>query len=93
MILIRTVLFKASFSPRTGHIVENRLPLNCSQCYVGSISTEEFTIPRKDLEIKLCTCGLLAEILIRAVLFKPVFLQDQAILLKSAADSIVGIVM
>ena len=47
---------------------------------------EDFTLPRRDLEIKLCKCGLLAEILIRAVLFKPVFLQDQAILLKSAAD-------
>ena len=32
----------------------------------------------------MCTCGLLAEIHIRAVLFKSVFLQDQAILLKSA---------
>ena len=37
--------------------------------------------------------GLLAVILIRTVLFKPVFLQDQAILLKSAPDSIVGLVM
>ena len=35
-------------------------------------------------EIKLCKCGLLAVILIRTVLFKPVFLQDQGILLKSA---------
>ena len=51
---------------------------------------KDFTLPRRDLEIKLCKYGLLAVILIRAVLFKPVFLQDQAILLKSA---LVGIVM
>ena len=37
--------------------------------------------------------GLLAVILIRTVLFKPVFLQDQDILLKSAPYSIVGIVI
>ena len=42
---------------------------------------KDFTLPRSDWEIKLCKCGLLAVILIRTVLFKPVFLQDQAILL------------
>ena len=54
---------------------------------------KDFTLPSSDREIKLCKCGLLAAIPIRTVLFKPVFLQDQAILLKSAADPIVGIVM
>ena len=54
---------------------------------------KDFTLPRSDWEIKLCKCGLLAVILIRTVLFKPVFLQDQAILLKSAPNSIVGMVM
>ena len=42
----------------------------------------DFPLPRRDLEIKLCKCGLLAVILIRRVLFKPVFLQDQGISLK-----------
>ena len=51
--------------------------------YVGSISMKDFTLPRRDFEIKLCKCGLLALILIRTVLFKPVFLQDQAISLES----------
>ena len=58
---------------------------------------KDFTLPRRDLEIKLCKYGLLTVILIRTVLFKPVLkspLLDQAILLKSAhIDSIVGIVM
>ena len=45
---------------------------------------KDFTLPRRDLEIKLCKCGLLAVILIRTVLFKPVFLQDQGISLISA---------
>ena len=92
-ILIRAVLFKASFSPRSGHIVEIGSALNCSHCYVGSISTKDFTLPRRDLEIKLCKCGLLAEILIRAVLFKPVFLQDQSHIVEIGSDLIVGIVM
>ena len=52
---------------------------------------KDFTLPRRDFEIKLCKCGLLALILIRTVLFKPVFLQDQAISIGSA--SIVAIVM
>ena len=75
---------QASFSPRSGHIVKIGSELNCRHCYVGSISMKDFTLPRRDLEIKLCKCGLLAVILIRTVLFKPVFLQDQGILLKSA---------
>ena len=62
-----------SFSPRSSNIVRQ----------VGSISMKDFTLPRRDFEIKLCKCGLLALILIRTVLFKPVFLQDQAISLKS----------
>ena len=76
---------QASFSPRSGHIVNIAPRLNCRHCYVGSISMKDFTLPRSDWEIKLCKCGLLAVILIRTVLFKPVFLQDQAILLKSAS--------
>ena len=54
---------------------------------------KDFTLPRRDFEIKLCKCGLLALILIRTVIFKPVFLQDQAISLESATELIVGIVM
>ena len=45
---------------------------------------KDFPLSRRDLEIKLCKYGLLAEILIRTVFFKQTFLQDQAILLKSA---------
>ena len=44
---------------------------------------KDFPLPRRDLEIKLCKCGLLATILISTVLFKPVFPQDQVIFLKS----------
>ena len=54
---------------------------------------KDFTLPRRDFEIKLCKCGLLALILIRTVLFQPVFLQDQAISLKSDPESIIGIDM
>ena len=56
---------------------------------------KDFTLshPRRDFEIKLCKCGLLALILIRTVLFKTVFLQDQAISLKSDPSQFVGIVM
>ena len=71
---------QASFSPRSSHIVEIGESI---VGYVGSISMKDFTLPRRDFEIKLCKCGLLALILIRTVLFKPVFLQDQAISLKS----------
>ena len=34
---------------------------------------KDLTLLRRDLEIKLCKCGLLAEILIRAVLCKANF--------------------
>ena len=54
---------------------------------------KDFTLPCRDFEIKLCKRGLLALILIRTVFFKTVFLQDQAISLKSAPESIVGIDM
>ena len=37
--------------------------------------------------------GLLAVILIRTVLFKPVFLQDSGHIVQIGSDSIVGIVM
>ena len=53
---------------------------------------KDFTLLRRDLEIKLCKYGLLAVILIRTVLFKPVFLQDQAILLKSALTQLQALV-
>ena len=52
----------------------NRIWINCRYWYVGSISMKDFTLPRRDFEIKLCKCGLLALILIRTVLFKPDFL-------------------
>ena len=45
---------------------------------------KDFTLPRRDYEIKLWKCGLLAVILIRTVLFKPGFPQDQITLVKSA---------
>ena len=64
---------QASFSPRSGHIVKIGIRLNCRHCYVGSISMKDFTLPRRDLEIKLCKYGLLAVILIRTVLFKASF--------------------
>ena len=54
---------------------------------------KDFTLTRRDLEIKLCKFGLLAAILIRTVRFKPGFLQDQASIVKIASYSIVGIVM
>ena len=54
---------------------------------------KDFNLPRRDFGIKLCKYGLLALILIRTVLCKPVFLQDQAISLELAPESIVGIVM
>ena len=66
----------------------NRLRVNCTRCYVGSLSMKDFTLPRGDFEIKLCKCGLLALILIRTVLFKPVFLQDHAISLESAPSQL-----
>ena len=72
-----------SFSPRSSNIVEIGSGVNCRHCYVGSISMKDFTLPRRDFDVKLCKCGLLALILIRTVLFKPVFLQDQAISVKS----------
>ena len=45
---------------------------------------KDFTLPSRELEIKLCKCRLLAVILFRTVLYKPVFLQDHGISLKSA---------
>ena len=47
---------------------------------------KDFTLPRRDLGVRIVQFGLLAVVLIRTVLmkdFKPVFLQDQAIMLKS----------
>ena len=83
VIIILTFLFKPVFS-KIKPYCKNRLLLNCRHCYVGSISMKDFTLPRRDLEIKLCKCRLLAVILIRTVLYKPVFLQDHGISLKSA---------
>ena len=45
---------------------------------------KDFTPPPQRFVDKIVQFGLLAVILTRAVLIKPVFLQDQAILLKSA---------
>ena len=46
---------------------------------------KDFTLPRRDLEIKWCKCGLMAVILISTVLFKPGFsAKIRLILLKSA---------
>ena len=75
---------QASFSSRSSNIVGIGSESIVRHCYVGSLSMKDFTLPRRDFEIKLCKCGLLALILIRTALFKPVFLQDQAISLKSA---------
>ena len=77
-IQIRTVLFKSFFLQDQSISLESD-PSNCRHYYVGSISMKDFTLPHRDFEIKLCKCGLLALILIRTVLFKPVFNQDQAI--------------
>ena len=49
---------------------------------------EDFTLPRRDLEIKLCKCGLLAVILIRTALFKP-----SGHIVKIGSYLIVGMVM
>ena len=53
---------------------------------------KDFTLPRRDFEIKLCKCGLLALILIRTVLFKAVFPRSSHIV-GIGSESIVGIVM
>ena len=67
--------------------------VNCRHSYVGSISMKDFTLPRRDFEIKLCKCGLLALILIRTVLFKPVFNPRPSHIVGIGSESIVGIVM
>ena len=54
---------------------------------------KDFPLPRRDLEMKLCKCGLLAVILIRTVLFKPVFLRRSGHIIKIGSVSIVGIAM
>ena len=87
LILIRTVLCSQFFFKIMPYRW-NRLRVNCRQCYVDSISMKDFTLPCRDFEIKLCKCGLLALILIRTVLFKSVFLQDQAISLESAPSQL-----
>ena len=53
---------QASFSSRSSHIVGID-SVNCRYCYVGSISMNDFTLPRRDFEMKLCKCGLMALIL------------------------------
>ena len=87
LILFRTVLFKPVFS-KTEPYRWNRFRVNCRHSFVGSISMKDFTLSRRDFEIKLCQCELLALILIRTVFFKPVFLQDQGISLESAASQL-----
>ena len=53
---------------------------------------KDFTLPRRDLEIKLCKCGLLAVILIRTVLFKASFSPRSGHIVEIGWHSIVGIV-
>ena len=74
---------QASFSPRSRYIVEMDYESIVRIVMIGSISIKDLPLPRRDFEIKLCNCGLLALILIRPVIFMPVFLQDEAISLKS----------
>ena len=79
VILIRTVRFKPVFLQDQAILLKDS---NSSRhWYIGSIS-KDFTLPRRDLEIKLYKCGLLAVILIRTVLFKPVCLNDQGHIVK-----------
>ena len=92
LILIRTVLFKPVFL-KIKPYRWNWLRVNCRHCYVGSISMKDFTVPLRDFEIKLCKCGLLALILIRTVLFKPVFPPRSSHIVGIGSESIVGIVM
>ena len=54
---------------------------------------KDFTLPRRDLEIKLCKCGLLALILIRAVLFKASFSPRSGHIVEIGSHSFVFIVM
>ena len=54
---------------------------------------KDFTLPRGDLEIKLCTCGLLAEILTPRCPLQASLSPRSGHIVKIGADSIVGIVM
>ena len=54
---------------------------------------KDFTLPGRDIEIKLCKCGLLALILIRTVIFKPVFSPRSSHIVEIGSESIVGIIM
>ena len=54
---------------------------------------KDFTLPRRDLEIKLCKYGLLAVILIRTVLFKASFSPRSGHIVEIGSHSIVVIVM
>ena len=87
LIRIRTVLFKPVFSKIKPSRC-NRLRVKCRHCYVDSIPRKDIILPCRDFEIKLCKCGLLALFLIRTVLFKQVFLQEQAISLESAPSQL-----
>ena len=53
---------------------------------------KDFTLPRRDFEIKLCKCGLLALILIRTVSSSQFFSRSSNIV-GIGSESIVGIVM
>ena len=53
---------------------------------------KDFTLPRGDLEIKLCECGLLAVILIRTVLFKASFSPRSSHIVEIGYHSVVVIV-
>ena len=50
---------------------------------------KDFTLPRRDLEIKLCKYGLLAVMLIRTVLFKASFSPRTGHIVEIGSHSIV----
>ena len=54
---------------------------------------KDFTLPRRDFEIKLCKCGLLALIRIRTVPFEASFSPRSSHIVEIGSESIVGIVM
>ena len=54
---------------------------------------KDFTLPRRDFEIKLCKCGLLALILIRTVHLQASFSPRSSHIVGIGSELIVGIVM
>ena len=84
---IRTVLFKPVFLQDQAILLKSA-PNSIVGIVMYSMSMKDFTLPRRDLEIKLYKCGLLAVILIRTVTLQARFLQAQDILLKSAPSKL-----